>query len=76
VKTIQEKPDEIKRVIKAGIKANHYIRGNIFINLQPLHNELDGRCVENKDREQTRNKFLHGTRRYCCVMPNFVSCSN
>ena len=28
VKKIQEKPDEIKRVIKAGIKANRYIRGN------------------------------------------------
>ena len=28
VKQIQEKPDEIKRVIKAGIKANRYIRGN------------------------------------------------
>jgi NitT/TauT family transport system substrate-binding protein len=28
MKKIQEKPDEIKRVIKAGIKANRYIRGN------------------------------------------------
>ena len=28
VKKIQEKPDEIKRVIRAGIKANHYIRSN------------------------------------------------
>jgi ABC-type nitrate/sulfonate/bicarbonate transport system substrate-binding protein len=28
VKKIQEKPDEIKRVIKAGIKANRYIRDN------------------------------------------------
>jgi len=28
VKKIQEKPDETKRVIKAGIKANRYIRGN------------------------------------------------
>jgi ABC-type nitrate/sulfonate/bicarbonate transport system substrate-binding protein len=28
VKKIQEKPDEIKRVIKAGIKANRYIRSN------------------------------------------------
>ncbi|HEY3169032.1 MAG TPA: ABC transporter substrate-binding protein [Candidatus Binatia bacterium] len=28
VKKIQEKPDEIKRVIKAGIKANRYIREN------------------------------------------------
>ena len=28
VKKIQERPDEIKRVIKAGIKANRYIRGN------------------------------------------------
>ena len=28
VKKIQEKPDEIKHVIKAGIKANRYIRGN------------------------------------------------
>ena len=28
VKKIQDKPDEIKRVIKAGIKANRYIRGN------------------------------------------------
>jgi ABC-type nitrate/sulfonate/bicarbonate transport system substrate-binding protein len=28
VKKIQEKPDEIKRVIKAGIKASRYIRGN------------------------------------------------
>ena len=28
VKKIQAKPDEIKRVIKAGIKANRYIRGN------------------------------------------------
>jgi ABC-type nitrate/sulfonate/bicarbonate transport system substrate-binding protein len=28
VKKIQEKPDEIKRVINAGIKANRYIRGN------------------------------------------------
>ena len=28
VKKIQEKPDEIKRVIRAGIKANRYIRGN------------------------------------------------
>lgn len=28
IKKIQEKPDEIKRVIKAGIKANRYIRGN------------------------------------------------
>ena len=28
VKKIQEKPDEIKRVIKAGIKANRYVRGN------------------------------------------------
>ena len=27
VKKIQDKPDEIKRVIKAGIKANRYIRG-------------------------------------------------
>src|SRR5262247_2544013 len=28
VKKIQEKPDEIKRVIRAGIKANRYVRGN------------------------------------------------
>ena len=28
VKKIQAKPDEIKRVIRAGIKANRYIRGN------------------------------------------------
>lgn len=28
VKKIQEKPDEIKRVVRAGIKANRYIRGN------------------------------------------------
>jgi len=28
VKKIQDKPDEIKRVIRAGIKANRYIRGN------------------------------------------------
>jgi len=28
VKKIQEKPDEIKRVIRAGIKANRYIRNN------------------------------------------------
>jgi ABC-type nitrate/sulfonate/bicarbonate transport system substrate-binding protein len=28
VKKIKEKPDEIKRVIKAGIKANRYIRHN------------------------------------------------
>jgi ABC-type nitrate/sulfonate/bicarbonate transport system substrate-binding protein len=28
VKKIKEKPDEIKRVIKAGIKANRYIRSN------------------------------------------------
>lgn len=28
IRKIQEKPDEIKRVIKAGIKANRYIRGN------------------------------------------------
>ena len=28
VKKIQEKPDEIKRVIKAGIKASRYIRDN------------------------------------------------
>ena len=28
MKKIQEKPDEIKRVIRAGIKANRYIRGN------------------------------------------------
>ena len=28
VKKIQAKPDEVKRVIKAGIKANRYIRGN------------------------------------------------
>jgi len=28
VKKIQEKPDEIKRVIRAGIKANRYIRAN------------------------------------------------
>jgi ABC-type nitrate/sulfonate/bicarbonate transport system substrate-binding protein len=28
VKKIKEKPDEIKRVIKVGIKANHYIRQN------------------------------------------------
>jgi NitT/TauT family transport system substrate-binding protein len=28
VKKIQEKPDEIKRVIKAGIRANRYIRSN------------------------------------------------
>jgi ABC-type nitrate/sulfonate/bicarbonate transport system substrate-binding protein len=28
VKKIHEKPDEIKRVIKAGIKANRYVRGN------------------------------------------------
>jgi len=28
VKKIKEKPDEIKRVIKAGIKANRYIRQN------------------------------------------------
>jgi len=27
-KKIQDKPDEIKRVIRAGIKANRYIRGN------------------------------------------------
>ena len=27
-KKLQEKPDEIKRVIKAGIRANRYIRGN------------------------------------------------
>jgi ABC-type nitrate/sulfonate/bicarbonate transport system substrate-binding protein len=26
VKKIKERPDEVKRVIKAGIKANHYIR--------------------------------------------------
>jgi ABC-type nitrate/sulfonate/bicarbonate transport system substrate-binding protein len=28
VKKIQSKPDEVKRVIRAGIKANRYIRGN------------------------------------------------
>ena len=28
VKKIHEKPDEIKRVIRAGIKANRYIRSN------------------------------------------------
>jgi NitT/TauT family transport system substrate-binding protein len=28
VKKIQERPDEIRRVIRAGIKANRYIRGN------------------------------------------------
>ena len=28
VKKIQTKPDEVKRVIRAGIKANRYIRGN------------------------------------------------
>ncbi len=28
VKKIHEKPDEIKRVIRAGIKANRYIRAN------------------------------------------------
>src|SRR5438034_9922194 len=28
VKKIKEKPDEIKRVIRAGIKANRYIRAN------------------------------------------------
>jgi ABC-type nitrate/sulfonate/bicarbonate transport system substrate-binding protein len=28
VKKIQEKPDEIKRVIRAGIKANRYVRAN------------------------------------------------
>ena len=28
VKKIQAKPDEVKRVIRAGIKANRYIRGN------------------------------------------------
>jgi ABC-type nitrate/sulfonate/bicarbonate transport system substrate-binding protein len=28
VKKIQEKPDEIKRVVRAGIKANRYIRSN------------------------------------------------
>ena len=28
VKKIQDRPDEIKRVVKAGIKANRYIRGN------------------------------------------------
>jgi ABC-type nitrate/sulfonate/bicarbonate transport system substrate-binding protein len=28
VKKIQDKPDEIKRVIRAGIKANRYIRAN------------------------------------------------
>ena len=28
VKKLQEKPDEIKRAIRAGIKANRYIRGN------------------------------------------------
>jgi ABC-type nitrate/sulfonate/bicarbonate transport system substrate-binding protein len=28
VKKIKEKPDEVKRVIKAGIKANRYIRQN------------------------------------------------
>ncbi len=28
VRKIKERPDEIKRVIKAGIKANHYIRTN------------------------------------------------
>ena len=28
MKKIQDKPDEIKRVIRAGIKANRYIRAN------------------------------------------------
>ena len=28
MKKIQERPDEIKRTIRAGIKANRYIRGN------------------------------------------------
>jgi len=28
VKKIQDKPDEIKRVIRAGIKANRYIKSN------------------------------------------------
>ena len=28
MRKIQEKPDEIKRVIRAGIKATRYIRGN------------------------------------------------
>jgi ABC-type nitrate/sulfonate/bicarbonate transport system substrate-binding protein len=28
VKKIRERPDEIKRVIKAGLKANHYIQQN------------------------------------------------
>ena len=28
VKKLQDKPDEVKRVIRAGIKANRYIRSN------------------------------------------------
>ncbi len=28
VKKIKERPDEVKRVIKAGVKANRYIRGS------------------------------------------------
>ena len=33
---LKEKPDQIKRVIKAGIKANAYIRGNVSGTIQFL----------------------------------------
>ena len=46
VKKIKERPDEIKRIIKAGIKANRYIRQNragatqIMMEWLKINNEL------------------------------------
>ena len=41
VKKIQDKPDEVKRVIKAGIKANRYIRGNRDGTIQFIRRSLE-----------------------------------
>jgi ABC-type nitrate/sulfonate/bicarbonate transport system substrate-binding protein len=46
VKKIKEKPDEVKRVIKAGIRANQYIRANRdgTINLYGTAEDGPGSC--------------------------------
>ena len=55
-KKIKEKPDEIKRVIRAGIKANRYIRGEregtiqVLMDWQKINRELASAIYESSAR--------------------------
>jgi len=50
VKSIKERPDEIKRVIKAGIKANRYIHQNREGTMQMMNV-----MAENRQRDRRRH---------------------